>query len=62
MSAFTLATPLILGSYWAFAPAAATAAMTVLRTALEDRILHHELDGYTGYAARVRYKLLPGIW
>jgi protein-S-isoprenylcysteine O-methyltransferase Ste14 len=62
MSAFTLATPLVLGSYWAFAPAAATAAVTVLRTALEDRTLHDELDGYADYASRVRYKLLPAIW
>jgi protein-S-isoprenylcysteine O-methyltransferase Ste14 len=62
MSAFTLATPLILGSYWAFAPAAVTTAVTLLRIALEDQTLHNELEGYTGYARRVRYKLLPGIW
>ena len=62
MSAFTLLTPLILSSYWAFVPAAAVAAMTVLRTALEDRTLHQELDGYTDYARRVRYQLLPAIW
>jgi protein-S-isoprenylcysteine O-methyltransferase Ste14 len=62
MSAFILATPLILGSYWAFAPAAATAAVTVLRTAMEDWTLHNELDGYGDYARRVRYRLLPAIW
>jgi len=62
MSAFTLATPLILGSYWAFAPAAGTAAITALRTVLEDRTLHDELEGYKDYAREVRYKLLPGIW
>lgn len=62
MSAFMLATPLILGSYWAFAPAAGTAAINVLRTALEDRTLHDELEGYTDYARKVRYKLLPGVW
>jgi protein-S-isoprenylcysteine O-methyltransferase Ste14 len=62
MSAFTLATPLILGSYWAFAPAAGTAAIILLRTALEDRTLHDELDGYTDYASKVRFRLLPGIW
>jgi len=43
MSVFTLATPLILNSRWAFAPAIATAAITVLRKALEDRTLHNEL-------------------
>lgn len=62
MSAFTLATPLILNSWWAFAPAAATAAITVLRTALEDRTLHKELDGYANYARRVRSRLLPAVW
>jgi protein-S-isoprenylcysteine O-methyltransferase Ste14 len=62
MSVFTLATPLILNSRWAFAPAMATAAITVLRTTLEDRTLHNELDGYAGYARRVRYRLVPFIW
>jgi protein-S-isoprenylcysteine O-methyltransferase Ste14 len=62
MSAYTLATPLILGSYWAFVPAAAVVVMNALRTALEDRTLHDELEGYTDYGRKVRYKLLPGIW
>ena len=62
MAAFTLATPLILNSRWAFVPAVITAAMTVLRTVLEDRTLHSELDGYADYARRVKYKLLPAIW
>jgi len=62
MAAFTLATPLILNSYWAFAPAAATAAVIALRTVLEDRTLDNELDGYSDYARRVRYKWLPAIW
>ena len=62
ISAFTLATPLILNSRWAFAPAVATAAITVLRTVLEDRTLYNELDGYADYARRVKYKLVPAIW
>lgn len=62
MSVFTLATPLILNSRWAFAPAMATAATAVLRTALEDRTLHNELDGYADYARRVKYMLVPVIW
>jgi len=62
MIGFTLATPLILGSYTAFLPAVATVAVTILRTVLEDRTLQRELDGYSDYTRRVRYRLLPGLW
>lgn len=59
---FTLATPLILNSRWAFIPATVTTAVTVLRTALEDRTLQNELEGYVAYVRRVKYKLVPVIW
>ena len=62
MLVFTLATPLILGSLWAFSLAALTTAVTVARTSLEDRTLQQELEGYPEYARRVRYRLVPGIW
>ena len=29
---------------------------------MDDRTLLEELDGYQDYAARVPYRLLPGIW
>lgn len=32
------------------------------RTVFEDRMLRNELPGYAEYAARVRYRLLPGVW
>ena len=32
------------------------------RTITEDRILQGEIEGYRGYAARVRWRLLLGIW
>jgi len=57
-----LATPLILSTLWALIPAALTALITVVRTALEDRTLLEELRGYTGYARAARYRLLPGVW
>ncbi len=57
-----LATPVLLGSLWGILPAVCAAAMFILRTALEDRTLRDELDGYGDYAARVRYRLLPGLW
>jgi protein-S-isoprenylcysteine O-methyltransferase Ste14 len=53
---------LMLASAWALIPAALVAALVILRTALEDRTLRAELPGYQDYAARVHYRLLPGIW
>lgn len=60
--AFLVATPVILGSVWALVPAGLGLVLVVLRTALEDRMLRAELEGYRAYAARVRFRLLPGIW
>ncbi len=57
-----LATPLLLGSLWALIPGGLAALLVVLRTALEDRTLQGELDGYKDYAERVRHRLLPAIW
>ena len=57
-----LATPVMLGSLWALIPGGLSAVLMIVRTALEDKMLLNELDGYKEYAARVRYRLLPGIW
>jgi len=54
--------PIALGSLWACIPMALLVVNLFLRTALEDRTLQNELGGYKDYAARVRYRLLPGIW
>ncbi len=59
---FALAAPLWLNSLWAYVPAALTIAALIIRTALEDRTLHQELEGYEAYARRVPYRLIPGIW
>ncbi len=59
---YQLATPFLLGSWWALAPMALTVPLLVLRTALEDRMLQEELAGYREYAGRVHYRLLPGVW
>ena len=58
----TLATPLMLGTWWTLVPAGAMAALYVVRTALEDRTLREELEGYQAYSQRTRYRLLPGVW
>jgi protein-S-isoprenylcysteine O-methyltransferase Ste14 len=54
--------PLVLGSWWALIVSGLTAALFVIRTALEDRTLQAELPGYAEYAHRTRFRLLPGIW
>lgn len=58
----SLATPLLLGSFWALVPASLAVCQLIIRTAMEDRTLQEELEGYRDYAARVRYRLLPGVW
>jgi len=40
----------------------ALAALFVVRTRLEDAKLARELPGYCEYAARMRFRLLPGVW
>lgn len=57
-----LASPVLLGSWWALIPGGVAAAAIIGRTALEDRALQAELPGYTDFSARTRYKLLPGVW
>ena len=57
-----LSTPLLLASTGAFVPALIAVVLLVIRTALEDRTLHAELPGYAEYAARVRFRLIPGVW
>jgi protein-S-isoprenylcysteine O-methyltransferase Ste14 len=32
------------------------------RTALEDRVLREQLEGYAAYARKVRYRVFPGVW
>jgi protein-S-isoprenylcysteine O-methyltransferase Ste14 len=59
---FTLLAPIGLGSYWTLIPGGLMALLLVVRTALEDRTLQEELEGYAEYAQQTRWRLLPGIW
>jgi protein-S-isoprenylcysteine O-methyltransferase Ste14 len=54
--------PLILGSWYAYAPIAAVWCLLVWRTVCEDRMLQEALAGYADYAGRTRYRLFPGLW
>lgn len=62
MTLFAPASALALGSWWALLPAVGLASLFVARAAHEDRFLLGHLDGYTAYAARVPWRLLPGVW
>lgn len=57
-----LAFPLLINSYWAFIPTLLGAALLILRTTLEDRMLAEQLSGYPEYAARTRWRLVPGLF
>lgn len=61
-SLWALSAPLIVGSAFGLIPAALAVLALVARTRREDDMLRRELKGYADYAARVRYRLLPGIW
>jgi len=59
---FSLASALALGSLWALIPGSLFSALLVGRTALEDRTLQDELEGYKAYAWQVPYRLIPHLW
>src|SRR5262245_49194806 len=58
-----VASGLALGSWLAAALVVIFSLPFLLHRAItEDRILQIELTGYSDYAARVRWRLVPGIW
>jgi protein-S-isoprenylcysteine O-methyltransferase Ste14 len=56
------ATPLALGSWWAFIPAAGLCAALAARILDEERYLANHLPGYAEYCRRVRARVVPGVW
>jgi len=58
----TLALPVMLEALWALVPALGMGAALVVRTALEDRMLRDDLEGYRDYAEQTRCRLIPGVW
>jgi len=59
---FFLGMPLLLGSWWGLAVAPLPIVGIAWRAVREERTLMAELAGYAEYAARVRYRLVPGVW
>ena len=54
--------PLALGSYWGMIPNVLLVVLIVARIRNEEKILNQELEGYSEYTQKVRYRLVPGIW
>lgn len=59
---WTVAVPLITGSFFGLIPGGVAILLLILRTFLEDKTLQSELNGYSKYVKKVKYKLFPGIW
>ncbi len=57
-----LSASFIIGSLYSLIPGGLGMIALLVRTYLEDRTLQEELNGYREYTARVRWKLVPGIW
>lgn len=51
-----------MNSMWALLPGSLMAAVFIIRTKLEDATLQNELPGYSEYASKVKYRLIPWIW
>jgi protein-S-isoprenylcysteine O-methyltransferase Ste14 len=54
--------PLLFGSLWSIIPVGISMILLVTRTHLEDKTLKNELNGYTEYTTKTRYRLIPFIW
>ena len=59
---FFVGSALLLGSWWGVAMTPIFAILFGIRTRIEENTLTTGLPGYADYAARVRYRLVPGVW
>jgi protein-S-isoprenylcysteine O-methyltransferase Ste14 len=59
---YLIGTPLALGSYCGLLAFAFMLPFLIWRLVDEERLLARDLQGYTDYQQRVRYRLLPFIW
>ncbi len=57
-----LAMPFAFGSIWTLLPSVLATVFFIARTSREDRTLGERLVGYREYQARVRWRLMPGVW
>ncbi len=54
--------PLLFGSVWSILPASILIIITLIRTYLEDNTLKNELNGYSEYSQKIRFRIIPYIW
>jgi protein-S-isoprenylcysteine O-methyltransferase Ste14 len=62
MYGYVIGTPLLLGSLWGLLGAVVVMPLLALRALGEEAVLMDGLPGYREYAAKVRFRLVPGIW
>jgi protein-S-isoprenylcysteine O-methyltransferase Ste14 len=59
---FMIGIALLLGSWWGTMISPAFAILFGVRIGIEESTLITGLPGYADYAARVQYRLVPGLW
>ena len=59
---FMVGIALLLGSWWGTAMSLIFVVLFGIRTGIEENTLTTGLPDYADYAARVRYRLVPGLW
>ena len=57
-----LAMPILMGSWWAFLAMIPYFPIIVCRIKDEENLLTEELDGYSEYKQKVKWRLIPYIW
>lgn len=59
---FTFGTTLLLGSWYGLLGGLVLIGMVAWRAVQEERVLRKELEGYSAYMTRVRYRFIPYLW
>lgn len=54
--------PFVMGSIYSSIPVLIAILLLIVRTFLEDNMLHYELPGYRDYQQKTKFKLIPFIW
>ncbi len=54
--------PLALGSYWTLIGDIIILFIIIFRIVNEEKVLMRELEGYTEYMQKVKYRLIPALW